>query len=146
MQILGTWLPCADGIARPVVRVAVEGIAGLSHHDDFLIDTGADATVLSAALLLRLQLPPQPPSAGLALQGISGNSPFVAVSTVLVFTRDDGGIARVQGQFAAFTDPAASDLSILGRDVLNHFHLIVSRPLHEIRLLVGNHRYVVQTS
>jgi hypothetical protein len=47
------------------------------------------------------------------------------------------GVARVQGQFAAFTDPAASDLSVLGRDVLDHFDLIVSKRRNDVLILAG---------
>ena len=45
---------------------------------------------------------------------------------------------------AAFTDPAAADLSILGRDVLDHFDVIVSRRRNEVLLLATNHRYQIQ--
>lgn len=69
----------------------------------------------------------------------------LSTATVLELSRNDGGVARVQGQFAAFTDPATSDLSILGRDTLNHFDVIVSKPRDEVLLLAGNHRYLVQS-
>jgi len=66
------------------------------------------------------------------------------VDTVVEFARSHGAPARFRGQIAAFTDPAAADLSILGRDVLDNFDVIPSRPRNEILLLTGNHRYVVQ--
>jgi hypothetical protein len=77
------------------------------------------------------------------LQGIGGASPHVLVTTVLELTRDDGGPARVRGEFAAFTDPAATDLSILGRDVLDNFDVITSRRRNQVLLLAGNHQYQV---
>jgi hypothetical protein len=60
------------------------------------------------------------------------------------FARDDGGTAVVRGEYAGFTDLAATDLSILGRDVLDLFHLMVSRPTNVILLLAGNHRIRVE--
>jgi hypothetical protein len=109
----------------------------------FLVDCAADRTVFSAALLQDLQLPEQPPPPGLSFQGIGGASAFVIVSTVLELMRDSGGTARVRGQFAAFTDPRATDMSILGRDVLDHFDVIVSRRRNEGLLLAPNHHYTV---
>ena len=57
------------------------------------------------------------------------------VATALEFRAADGGAARVRGEFAAFTDPLATDLSVLGRDVLDNFDLILSRRHDEILLL-----------
>ena len=54
---------------------------------------------------------------------------------------DDGGLARVRGEFAGFTDPTATDLSILGRDVLDHFDSIISRQRGTIWLLAPRHQY-----
>jgi hypothetical protein len=143
MQIVGEWLLGKDGITRPVVEAAVGGVAGKPCAEHFLIDTGADRTVFSAALLAKLRLPVNQPPLGSALTGISGDSTFVLVTTVVEFVRDDGGPARVRGEFAAFVDPAATDLSILGRDVLNNFDVILSRRRNEILLLAPNHHYHV---
>lgn len=107
---------------------------------DFLIDSGADRTVFSAALLARLRLPAKSTQPGFTLSGIGGTSEFVLVTTVMEFTRDDGGPVRVRGEFAGFTDPIAIDLSILGHDVLNNFDLIISRRRNEILLLAPRHQ------
>lgn len=40
----------------------------------------------------------------------------------------------------------AIDLSILGRDVLNNFDVIISRPRNEVLLLAPRHTYQVITS
>jgi hypothetical protein len=79
-----------------------------------------------------IQTPP-----GFALQGIGGVTEYVLVKTVLELTRDDGDAAHVRGELAAFTDPAATDLSILGRDVLNNFDVILSRRCNEVLLRQG---------
>src|ERR1700682_5737444 len=141
MLIAGEWLTCSDGVVRPAIKVDVQAGDGQLVGVRFLIDSAADRSVLSSGLLDHLQLPTQAPPSGLTFQGIGGVSPFVVVTTVLEFTRDEGGTARVRGQFAAFTDPRATDLSILGRDVLDHFDVILSRRRNEVLLLAGGHQY-----
>jgi hypothetical protein len=143
MRIVGEWLLCDDGVTRPVILARVLAADGTARVDRFLIDSGADRTVFSAALLATLGLPATSGPSELALSGVGGTSPFVLLSTTLEFSADDGTPVRVRGEFAAFTDPAASDLSVLGRDVLNNFDLILSRPRREILILAGNHQYVV---
>jgi hypothetical protein len=144
MRILGEWWTCDDGIVRPVVETLVLGAAGVNYPERFLIDTGADRTVLSAALLGKLQIPTQPFPVGSGLAGVSGVTAAVIVTTVIEFARSDGGPVRIRGPIAAFTDPAATDLSILGRDVLDSFDVILSRKRNEVFFLAGNHQYVVQ--
>ena len=144
MRIIGEWLLDEDGVTRPILRAFVEAAEGTLIKEDFLIDTGADRTVFSTGLLDKLKLQTTARTPGVALSGIGGHSSFVQLDTVLHLNREDGTPAKIRGQFAAFTDPAASDISILGRDVLNHFDLILSRPRSEIFFLSGNHRYVVQ--
>jgi len=144
MRITGEWLVDEDGVTRPILRAFAEAADGTLVKEDFLIDSGADRMVFSTGLLGKLNLQTTPCTPGIALSGIDGYSSFVQLDTVVHFTREDGAPAKIRGQFSAFTDPAASDISILGRDVLNHFDLILSRPRSEIFFLSGNHRYVVQ--
>jgi hypothetical protein len=143
MRIVGEWLSCDDGITRPVVIAEVFGNDGKSHHERFLIDTGADRTAFSAGLLEKLYFVTNPAHPGYGLQGIGGSSAFVVVTTIMELTCDDGTPARVRGEFAAFTDPAVTDLSILGRDVLDNFDVLASRRRHEVLLLAGHHQYQV---
>jgi Aspartyl protease len=143
MVIVGEWQLGEDGITRPVILLDVLGSGGNLVSDYFLVDTGADRTVLSATLLKELQLLGNHAPPGVTLAGIGGASPHVMVTTLLELTRDDGGVAHVRGDFAAFTDPAATDLSILGRDVLDNFDVITSRRHNAVLLLAGNHRYQV---
>jgi hypothetical protein len=146
MRIEGEWYACQDGVTRPVVRAHVDDVAGLPVSDRFLIDTGADRTVLSADFWRRIGIPGDRPPAGVSLVGVGGGTGFVVLRTVLQFLTDDGRVAMVRGELAAFTDPDATDLSILGRDVLDSVRLIVSRPDNEVLLLAANHRYrVLQT-
>jgi Aspartyl protease len=143
MLVRGEWQLRDDGVMRPIVRARVGGDDS-PVSETFLIDSGADRTVLSAVLVSRLQLPATSAPPGLTLSGIGGTSAFVLVTTVVEFIRDDGGPVRVRGEFAGFTDPTATDLSILGRDVLDHFDLVLSRRRSEILLLAPRHEYRIE--
>jgi hypothetical protein len=144
MRIVGSWLLCEDGVTRPVVRVKVLGSDGRSHIDDFLIDSAADRTVFSADVLKGLQFTGNHSHPGFALRGIGGESPFLLVNAIVELTRDDGKPTRVHGEYAALTNPGATDLSILGRDVLYNFDLILGRCHKEVLLLAPNHHYCVE--
>ena len=58
MRINGRWLLCDDGIVRPVIRGEVLADDGSWQSVEFLVDTGADRTVLSALTLEALHLQP----------------------------------------------------------------------------------------
>jgi hypothetical protein len=144
MRIAGEWQAGDDGVTRPVVRANVQAADGTHSEDVFLVDPGADRTVFSAALLGGLGFAMTKAPAGMILQGISGACEFVVVRTVVQLPCDDGSVANMRGEFAAFTDPAATDLSILGRDILDHFDVILSRRRNEVLLLARNHHYRVE--
>ena len=144
MRIVGKWLVSDDGVTRPVLQAGVRALDGTLETDVFLIDSGADRTVFSADLLRRLGFPMTPAPGNSILQGISGVCESVVVKTVVELTRDDRGVVHMRGDFAAFTDSSASNLSILGRDILNFFDLILSRRRSEVLLLASNHQYRVE--
>jgi hypothetical protein len=143
MRFVGRWLLFDDGVTRPVMEVNVYDRDGQRQSDLFLIDSGADQTVFNADLLHQLQLLGTSAPAGFGLYGIGGTAAFVVVRTVLELIGDDGRPATIRGEFAAFTDPEATDLSILGRDVLDNFDVIISRRRDEVLLLAPNHHYHV---
>ncbi len=78
------------------------------------------------------------------LQGIGGSTPIVEVHTTLECTSDNNVPVRVHGAFAAFQDPNATDLSVLGREVPNIFDVIVSKRRQEVLFLIGNHQYPIK--
>lgn len=80
------------------------------------------------------------------IRGITGDSGYVTIRSAIEFRRDDGGAAKVGGEFLGLTDPSASDICVLGRDVTDNFDLILSRRRDEVLLLAPRHQYqVVQT-
>lgn len=56
MRINGEWLLCDDGIVRPIVRGEVETANGGWFPCEFLVDVGANRTVLTATLVSFLGL------------------------------------------------------------------------------------------
>jgi len=142
MVIVGSWFECPDGEVRPIIHARVVASDGRTVTARFLIDSGADIAAIGSALLHDLELPHRPPPPGMALRGISGDSDFVVVDTTLQFPHA-GGHASIRGQFAAFTNPAVAELNVLGRNLLNNFHVILSRPRNEVLLVSGNHTYSV---
>lgn len=145
MEFAGNWILHGDGVTRPMIRVDVFGADGNRYGGDFLIDTGADQTVFNAIYFQRLgfSIIPMPP--GSTFVGIGGESEITEAHTTLEFTAVDGATIHVRGKYAAFTDPAATAYNILGRDVLDHFDVIVSRRRDQVRLLGGNHYYQILT-
>jgi hypothetical protein len=143
MRIVGDWFLFDDGESRPILRAKLRTGHGTMITEQFLVDTGADRTVFTAALLRQLALPAEPAPPDERLLGIGGAAAYVVVESAIELTRDDGGPAVVRGRFTAFTDPLATDVSVMGRDVLSNFDVIVSRPNSEVLLLAPGHRYQV---
>jgi hypothetical protein len=143
MQIAGRWLQGDDGVVRPVVTVNVGCPGCQTQGDYFLVDSGSDRTVFSRDLLYRLRASHNPAPANAALLGIGGRTAFVMVDAVLEMAQVLGQPATIRGVFAAFTEPDAIDMSILGRDVLDNFDVIISRRRNEVLLLAPNHQYQV---
>ncbi len=143
MRIVGEWQVSDDGVKRPVVEVEVKAADGRSKSEKFLVNPGADRSAFSTNLLVRLGLPTLPVPAGLTLQGIGGESGFVVVETIVRIPGEVGEAATFRGQFAAFTDRSATEISILGREILNHFDVILSRRRDEVLLLAKEHTYRV---
>ena len=110
---------------------------------DLLVDTGADRTVISANVLYSLSLGISQPLDRIG--GIGGIVGTVIVKTRIRLTRDDGSRAHFVGEFAACTALDTLDMSVLGRDILNIFALIVDRRADLIAIIGGQHRYSVHS-
>jgi predicted aspartyl protease len=143
MVVSGKWRIEEDGIARPMVDVMVTGADGDPVTQLFLVDTGADCTVFSAQLLAKLAKPAEEASGCSILQGLGGQSESVAVEGTLEIHTTDGRELKIRGKFAAVVQPSMLDISVLGRDVLANFDVIVSRRRNEVLLVAGNHSYAV---
>ena len=142
MRIDGLWLLCDDGIIRPVIRGEIRSRDHSWLRADFLVDSGADRTVFSAETMAKLQL--QPIESTDRLSGVGGKADSVVVATQIRFDDSEGGKAVFNGNYAGFTSLDALDMSVLGRDILNLFSLIVDRQGDTICLLGQPHRYTIE--
>src|SRR5262249_47920153 len=79
MRIDGEWLLCEDGMARPIIRGEILAHDGSWQAIEFLVDTGADRTVLSAFALEVLHL--QSSATQDRLGGVGGITESVVVET-----------------------------------------------------------------
>jgi predicted aspartyl protease len=109
-----------------------------------LLDTGADRTVFSAAVLSELSLPAL--TTDEPISGLGGVVDSVVLETRIQLLRETGLPVSFRGRFAAVTDVTALDISVLGRDITDNFAVIVDRPQDVVSLLGQRHSYrVVQT-
>ena len=144
MLVSGEWFPCDDGVTRPVLRGEILGRDGVWIPDLFLIDTGADRTVLSADMLAALDLPQDVARERLA--GIGGAGDSVIIETRIRLPREHDGSVAFSGRFPALTVPEALDYCVLGRDITALFAVIVDRPGGTVSLLAQRHGYVIRQS
>ena len=89
MLISGVWHACDDGVLRPVIAAEVQAQDGLWIKTPFLVDSGADRTVLSADILTALRFPHA--LAEDRIGGIGGEVSTVLVDTRIRFSREDEG-------------------------------------------------------
>lgn len=141
MRIDGCWYPCDNDIARPIVHAEVLTGDGDWLKVLFLVDTGADVTAFSADVLELLGLPiHECPD---RLGGVGGIVDSVALSAIIRMTCDNGGKALFRGEFSAFLSSDAVDMSVVGRDILDHFALIADRQASVLALIRDRHRYQI---
>lgn len=141
MVINGEWMICADGVSRPLIRGELQTGNGEWESVAFLVDTGADRTVLSAPVLVALGLPQV--GAPEQLGGLGGMVEMVTVKSYLRLTKQDAGKVNLQAQFAAVTEVDALDICVLGRDILGLFAIIVDEPQQAVCLLSQRHSYSI---
>ena len=141
MLISGTWHVCDDGVIRPVMRGEIQARDGSWVKAPFLLDTGADRTVLSADILPALYF--QPVTTESHLGGVGGVVHATVIETRIRLTRENNGKIMFRGQYAAITAAEALDMSVLGRDVTNLFAIIVDWPQRLVCLLGQQHQYTI---
>ena len=142
MLIKGEWLLCDDGVLRPVLRGEILAANGVWEAAEFLIDTGADRTVFNAPLLSKAGL--QADQAQEAIAGLGGLAASVLVTTQIRLTRETSAKVTFRGQYAAVTEVTALDMSVLGRDLLGLFAVIVDQPASSVCLLSQRHHYRIE--
>ena len=141
MRINGEWRPDENGVLNPVLEC--ELLTGLGEWVEvtFLIDSGAEQTVISSDILRRIDVPAQ--ISLHSLVGIGAASQVLTASTKLRLKLDSNSTVTINGPFAGLPEGREGELSILGRDVLGNFAVILDRPGDAIALLHGRHRYSI---
>jgi hypothetical protein len=76
--------------------------------------------------------------------GFGGIAETVIIQAQFRVVRDDGVNVVFRGQFAACTELEALDFSVLGRDVLDMFALIVDRRADVVAIIGQDHTYSIQ--
>jgi len=142
MRINGAWELGDDGIARPVIRGEILTSRGVWIPAPFLVDTGADQTVFSAATLADLSL--QPRAAQNQIGGVGGVVNSVVVETQIRFSRETRATVIFRGQYRAVTEAEALDISVLGRDIMGLFSVIVDQLGNVVCLLGQRHQYTIE--
>lgn len=142
MRIDGEWYECDDGFVRPVVHGEILGADGNWEPVPFLVDTGADCTVFSAAILDVLGF--DAAASDQRLGGVGGVADSVKVTTRIQLPRDEGGTAVFRGDYAAFKQLESLDMCVLGRDIIEFFAVIVDRPDDKVTLIRTPHQYSIE--
>jgi hypothetical protein len=143
MRIDGEWLWFADGIQRPVVHDLVQAATSQWVPARLLVDSGADRTVFAAEIAGLLGFDEATPS---RLKGLEGFADAINISTCLSLTSDGGQSLTFRGQYAAVTTPDDLELSVLGRDILGWFAVIVDQPSQLVTLIRDRHSYQIVQS
>ena len=144
MLVKGRWHEFQGEATRPIIEASVLTADGEWEPVTFLLDAGADRTVLEARLIPLLTPVDSPAALSPQLGGVGGLVETVQMQTRIRFFRDDGGHVSVKGPFAVFTELESSDISLLGRDVTNNFDVIYSFLKRDVLLLSAPHTYVTQ--
>ena len=105
MRIDGAWERCPDEVIRPVIRAEVISADGSPVMTPFLVDTGADRTVLTRDILDELDLPVEPSPR--PLEGVGGVAASVDLQVEIRLNLHEGGQASFTMRCVAVTDPGA---------------------------------------
>lgn len=98
--------------------------------------------MISAAVLKLLGLPLR--RSADQIGGIGGLADSVTIATVARFLRDAGKWVAFRGEYAACTNYEILDMSVLGRDILNLFAVIVHCAANVVTMIGEPHTYTIQ--
>ncbi len=135
MRIEGRWLLGSDGVERPVVDGYISGSDGIQLPLSFLIDTGADLSILAPDVAQQLSGVDQPVLTSGTATGIGGSLPMYELAVDLLLPTKSGQRVRIHGPLPILLEPGSLELSVIGRDVLDQFTVVYSRSQDLILLL-----------
>jgi predicted aspartyl protease len=141
MLVRGVWHQCDDGIIRPVIQAEIAAHDNSWWKAPFLLDTGADRTVLSADVVAALRL--EPIERDNRIGGLGGVMSSITLETQIRLTHDEIGKVLLRGQYVGVTSKDILDMSILGRDITNLFVVLVDWSQKTVCLLAQPHSYTI---
>lgn len=141
MRVEGEWRETTTTVPRPYVRAHLEAHDGTWVECLFLIDTGADCTVISHDIARLLGRPTVP--AARPLQGIGGVIESLELWTTLRFAATNGTRFNIEGKYDTPAQPN-DEGCILGYNVLHLFSVVIDKTGDTVCLLRPPHRYVIQ--
>lgn len=144
MHIEGRWLAGADGVDRPVFDGYIAAPGGVLLPLSLLIDTGADLTVLSPSVAEQLVGVVQPTRTDTLAGGVGGTQQLYELAVDLLLPTTMGQRARIRGPLPVILAPGSLELSVIGRNLLDQFTLIYSRPSGTLLLLTPPDTFVLQ--
>jgi hypothetical protein len=77
---------------------------------------------------------------------LGGLAEAIYFETQIQLTRDGGGKVSFRGSYAAVVKDEALDFSVLGRDILSLFAVIINDPQRTVCLLSQCHSYIIVES
>lgn len=131
-----------DGdIFRPYIIANILTPKGNWITVDFLIDTGADETFLDYNLIKRLQLKTEGIDVKDDVGGIGGSGiPYFQIDSSLKLV-STSGTKIFKGKINVFLDAHASEVPLLGRDVLDNFIVIFDKKRNSVLFLDEDEKY-----
>jgi len=134
-----------NGIYRPYILAFVQSNKGEWVQYPFLIDTGADETFLPYETVQDLDLDLTGIEVKDDVGGIGAqNVPYFKFKSGLKIIYGDS-VRIFKGEINVFLDPHASDVPLLGRDVLDNFVVIFDRIKERILLLDEEEEYLIKS-
>ncbi len=129
------------GAYRPSLTAYVLSTNGRWVKHSFLLDTGADVTFLPQRSIAMLGISTAGVSVKDDVGGVGGQGvPYIEYQTQVRLI-SPMGVRVLGGMVNVFLDPHATDVPLLGRDVLDTFICIFDRPKGHALLLDSPDRY-----
>lgn len=132
MRVKGEWRETATTIPRPYVRAFLEAQDGTWVECLFLVDTGADRTLVTADVARRLGR--ETLLSTRTIMGIGGIVETREVCTTLRLVGVSGRPYNATGSYGVFIDEMNTEC-VLGYDVLNRFAVVFEKRTDTIWLL-----------
>ena len=123
------------GIFRPYISADVLSLVNEWVTVDFLVDSGADETFLDFTFIKKFNIDTKGIDVKDDVGGVGGSGvPYFQIDSALKLI-SPGGTKVFKGKINVFLDPHASEVPLLGRDVLDNFVVIFDRKNNYILLL-----------